>query len=164
MDVPEGQKIPLSLQLWDANPDAFVKAVLTAADGSPYVPNTVILTGVGNGLYLNSSLIMPHLGPIFATLFVYADAGFTILDDNYTVGDDVFSVAQSGGGGGGVTINGAPLVGYVVDSPVLMGNVETSQLEGEIENPGSVVTGEIENNQPTGDVESGSPLVGKVEC
>lgn len=163
MQVPAGSPIPISLQLWDGNNGAFVKAFLKNEQGAPYSPSSIDLQNVGNGLYLNSTLLMPVSGVILASLFVFTDGTYLVPDDNYTASSDIFSVQSSGGGGGGSVVNGGSVVGYVIDANPLVGVVESDQATGEVAN--TSLTGQIDSSQAEGEVQSDSEnITGKIEC
>lgn len=84
MQILAGDNIPLNLQLWDANPSAFVKTLLFFPDGTPYTTPSVILNGNGTGLYANDTVIMPG-HDLLSTYKVYTDSSYTIPDGNYLV-------------------------------------------------------------------------------
>jgi len=56
--VKVGEKIPLSLQVYDGNPDLSVKCNLLDTSGKLFF--TVPLSHISNGLYLNSEVEMPE--------------------------------------------------------------------------------------------------------
>lgn len=98
MDISPGLNIPLSLQLWDGDDSRFPQAALYFRDGSPFTTPKLNLSNVGNGLYANSTLVMPAV-PLFVTYTVYTDNSYLEADEDHTLTDDVIIPAVSGGGG-----------------------------------------------------------------
>jgi hypothetical protein len=90
--VRQGDFIPLSLKLYDERSDRYVRAYLTDSNGNPLPQSPVNLTHVGFGLYENRTIAMPNVEHVTAVYVVYSDAGYTIEDENYTHGVDLFEL------------------------------------------------------------------------
>jgi hypothetical protein len=132
MIIAVGSPILLSLQLWNNAIDKFVRAFLKNPDGSPYSTPQIDLTHVGNGLYINNSLIMPNIQAIFATFIVYEDSGFTTPDSGFTSVEGVYQQGVTGGGGTSIAQSNLALKAYVMSKPILLTALHTMNLKSNI--------------------------------
>lgn len=168
MQVEANEPILLNLQLWDGNPNKFVKAFLTNPSGAAY-GSPVNLISVGNGLYLNNSLNMPTLQALFVTYIVYTDAGYSIEDSAYTFGRDSFELAVSGGGGGSSQSIACAIKGIVLNAAIAA-KVTPNRLDAAIKN--TQVIGVVRPEELKADLKmptikssiSGDKITGRVEC
>lgn len=85
-----GDPIPLDHKLFDGNSGKFVRAYVRDFSGSAVAGSPATLSHIGEGRYINNSLVMPDSPLVKASYIVYDDALFTTESPIYTHGTDVF--------------------------------------------------------------------------
>lgn len=86
-----GDPLPLSMKLYDSNPNMHVRAIIRDSLGVPLPASPVTLSHTGEGRYESSAILMPpNTDKIVVNYQVFDDAGFTIPSSRYTDGSDVF--------------------------------------------------------------------------
>lgn len=85
-----GKPIPLTLQEQSGDGTKFVKAVLKDPTGTPIAGSPFTLAHEANGLYKNFAVLMPDFDFVYAQFLVYDDAGFTILNTDIGITEEVF--------------------------------------------------------------------------
>lgn len=86
-----GDRLNLKLSLTDGNPNKFVRAYLRNQAGAIQSPAEVNLPHIEKGIYGESTLQMPNENQLLVIYRVFSDAGFTIIDQNYSQALDLFS-------------------------------------------------------------------------
>ena len=85
-----GTPIYLDLKLQDGNTGKFVRAFVRDVSGTPIAGSPALLTHIGEGRYINNSLIMPDTPEVKASYIVYDDALFAVESSIYVHGADIF--------------------------------------------------------------------------
>lgn len=101
--IKTGDTIAINYQLSDGGPDEdiVVKGILRGYGGN--LIDTVTLTYIDDGLYKDTSLVMPDEPEVTVTIIPYDLDGVTELID-YSYGFDVYTNADIGGGGSSISI------------------------------------------------------------
>lgn len=174
MPVKPGNPIPLALQLLDEEIAAFPRVLLRDAAGTPLGASPVSLAHLANGLYRDTSVVMPATDRVYAQFQVFADAGHTIRhpvhpDTLLEVFERDFILEKLDALLLGA-IPGQELLGYVEEAGELLGFIEDSNelvgfLESDSELVGFVMEFEPEEEVLEGFLEDpGNELVGFIEC
>lgn len=82
--------IRLKLSLADGATNKFVRATLFDQDGAAVAPGVVALPHQSGGVYAENTVQMPNKDQVVARYEVFKDAGFTVIDKEYTKAVDVF--------------------------------------------------------------------------
>ena len=89
-----GSNIPLYLQLFDYNNSKCIKAFVTDSNNVPISGSPVSLSALGNGLYGNSSLLMPNTPYVISQFIVYDDVGCSAISTSESGASDRFILGQ----------------------------------------------------------------------
>lgn len=145
-----GDPMNLALQLFDGNSAKRVFVDLKKVDGSLLTPRFEILHS-GNGLYRESTKVMPVDERINAIYYVYNLDGVT-LDTDYTIAMDIYMRDLTG-----------EIVEDNLDKKISAITFQTTQITGDLDN--SDIDGEIDTSDLSGTVENSTILEGVVyEC
>jgi len=79
-----GDQIPIWLQLFDGVTTKFPRAVVRNAAGTAISGSPFDLTHVADGLYSNSSAVMPSTPFVTVQYLVFNEVGRTTMDNNYS--------------------------------------------------------------------------------
>lgn len=82
----------LKLSLSDGRTDKFVRAYFRDKTGASILGGFVNLPHIGLGAYANNGVQMPSLDQVHVIYRVFSDAGYTLIDQNYTQGLDIFEL------------------------------------------------------------------------
>lgn len=93
MGVNLNDRIPIVCQLEDGNTARFVQAVVRGPDG--VILNTVACPHVGNGLYINDTVVMPNVRFVTVQFRVFSNVELTVLDPQYSQPMDFFDLDES---------------------------------------------------------------------
>ena len=88
--LPQGNPVPLVLQLEDGATGLFPQAEVVNPAGTPVVGSPFDLDHDNEGLYQSEALSMPAEDWIAVTYIVYTDAGHTTESSNHLRVSDVF--------------------------------------------------------------------------
>lgn len=88
--IPNGDTVPLSLQLEDGATGKFPQAEVIDQTGAPIVGSPFDLTHRNEGLYTSTSLTMGAQDALHVSYIVYDDAGHTTESDEHARATDVF--------------------------------------------------------------------------
>lgn len=88
-----GAQILLRAQLAKADTGRFVKVSVRDSTNAAIAGSPVTLTHVADGLYTDSSLVMPS-GNVYAQYEVYTDAGLTTTDKKYLLTEELFPIVD----------------------------------------------------------------------
>ncbi len=89
--IAEGATLPLSIQLFDYDPNKFVKAFITDSNNDPIAGSPVELAPVGSlGFYSNNTLVMPNTPFVVVQYVVYDDSGYTTVSTSEGGASDTF--------------------------------------------------------------------------
>ena len=83
-----GESIRLNLQLWDGATNKYVRAYLYNSSGASI--GTVDLEHVANGLYSDSSVVMPMTDQVRAVYRVFSDSAHTVESVRHSDALEVF--------------------------------------------------------------------------
>lgn len=86
--LPQGNAVPVTLQLEDGSPGLFPQGEVRNSLGT--LLSTLDLSHVASGIYTNTTLTMPAEDWISITYIVYTDSGHTTESVNHLRADDVF--------------------------------------------------------------------------
>lgn len=121
-----GQRIPISIQLFDGATDKFVKASIIKADGSAISGSPFNVPHVSGGLYSLNTQSMPNTEYISVQYKIYNDDEFTVPSEDHSDTLDVFSLAETPSGFDNIS-------GIVSDDLIINGYVESNTLIGTVE-------------------------------
>jgi len=86
------EAIRLNLQLFDGGTTLYPLVYAYNAAGSQISGSPVALSHLANGLYTNSSLLMPDTAQVRAVYRVFTDSGHTLISDDYSDALDIFNL------------------------------------------------------------------------
>ena len=72
-----GDVVPLSVQLFDGDPNLFAGAIVTDNDGVAVSGSPFALVSIGEGLYELDTFLMPNKSFVSAVYKIFLDSGFT---------------------------------------------------------------------------------------
>lgn len=104
-----GERIRLNLQLWDGAENKYVRAYLYDDSGDEIA--TVNMTHVGNGLYSDSSVVMPFTNQVRAVYRIFSNSSYSFSSTRHAHAMEVFPLELSAVGSGGIDLIG--LIDYV---------------------------------------------------
>ena len=99
-------------------------SVYDTTSGSPVLVQgpTAMTHLIANTYFAKFTPTLSHEYVIFKA--VYTDSGFGTLDTGYSAGTESIICETIGGGGGGSTMSGCPVIGIVIPNPTVIGIVQ----------------------------------------
>lgn len=121
-----GDSLILSLILEDGVTNKFPRAYAYDASGSAISGSPVDLAHVANGLYRDTSLLMPNTQAVSCVFKVFSDSGHTTLDASYSQELDTFFREDPSLTIGTVVSGSLDLMGTVEELDDLEGQLQTN--------------------------------------
>lgn len=87
-----GEKLVVSITLFDGDETRVPQAVVTDDVGAPLVGSPIELTHVENGYYENSVLVMPNISFVKAIITVYNDDTFAVVSPKHSSASAVYTL------------------------------------------------------------------------
>ena len=120
MNLKPNDIIPLVLQLFDNATNKFVRAVVRDNSDAEISGSPFTLVHEANGLYTNSTALMPNKPFVSVQYLVYDDAGFTTFSSTHSSTSIEIPLEYSS--------SSCAVEGVVEDSTVLSGVVESAEV------------------------------------
>tara|TARA_Y100000310_G_scaffold243676_1_gene248246 strand:- start:19285 stop:19665 length:381 start_codon:yes stop_codon:yes gene_type:complete len=94
IEVQLTQSLPIIGTLFDGKTDRFLRARVYDAAFNEVAGSPFSMPHLSNGTYINQSFIPSVIGNFTAIVEVYTDAAFTLLDEDYQKGKEIFLVSE----------------------------------------------------------------------
>lgn len=144
-NIKVGNPVPLSFQLHDGDTTKFVRAIVRNAAGA--LLGTVTLVHLSNGLYIDTSVVMPTGAFATATYDVFDDAGFATRSSEHPFSgherfDEENGVPNKPTVSSAVvaTVRQSPVVATVLSEESIAGTVGGSQVSVAVDDSAAVAT------------------------
>jgi len=149
-----GDKLVLTLMLFDGATDKYVKARVFDADGIELPSSPVTLTHFDDGLYTNDDLFMPNSSYVTAAFIIFDDALLTTESELHARTQVTYERENP------------PITPISPAIPALTGIIGDQELKGDLILPPPTplleLTGSIQSNTILGGVEKLQELAGAV--